>query len=617
MWLREEAWRFRRLLLLAAAQMLLSAIYVIVFSAKFGYGKRLVVIHLLFVSGLIAGLMLSCVGGIIFFQDGARRLPIRLSLSLAPATFVAFQTLLYAANFLSNYYWGDNVFYSLAADSLRRPLEQLKSLPPDLIWLLVVVVVAVTLLMVGYAIWLLWALDDLASGLAARGGFGRRTALKWLVVAGLLITGHTAVVVWQAKALRVSRREPIISFFVLESYFQADARRLAGAVIDSQIRQQYRSLYRDFERRNVILIIVDCLRADHMQIYGYGRETTPFLSKLAEGGRLRRVARAFSTCSASFCGILSTLASRHLKSLWPTNFKLPDLLGDQGYRRYFLLSGNHTSWHGLRPYYGEGIDLFFDGSSTQRYTATDDRLIFEGLEKVPPATGDPAFFYFHLLAAHQVGVRQEAYQKFLPAELDLISDLLDAGGYETSRATNSYGNGILQADATISEIFASLERKGYLANSVVVITGDHGQGLGEHGIFGHTKTLYQEEIQIPLLIYDDARVNYANLDFAGQVDIAPTIVDRLGLSVPAVWEGRSLLNPEVKRYSYHETERERPWRAVIERTEGAIYKYLHSEEDRHEELYELLNDPGERRNLIGEADPALVRRLRELLANSP
>lgn len=615
--LRKGSGPLRRLLLLATAQVLFSAAYIALFAATFSYGRRLVVIHLLLVAGLTAGFMLPAVGGVVCLRDAARRWPVRLALSFVPAAAATLQVVLYAADFLSNHYWGDNLFYALVADSLRRPVAQLRALPFNLVWPLVAAVAAVALLMAGYAFWLMRALDGLVSGLAARGWVSRRVALKWWAVASLLVVGYTAVIVRQADTFRVSRREPVVSFFTLGSHFAADAHRLAVAAADARSRQQYRGVRRDFEKRNVVLIIADCLRADHMQVYGYGRETTPFLAKLAEGGRLRRVARAFSTCSASFCGIMSTLASRHFRSLSPTNFKLHDLLGDQGYRRYFLLSGNHTSWHGLKQYYGEGIDLFFDGVSTQRHAPTDDRLIFEGLERVPAATDEPAFFYFHLLAAHQVGIRSEAYQKFRPAELNLVSDLLDSGGYEAPRATNSYDNGILQADATIGEIFASLERKGYLANSLVVITGDHGQGLGEHGSFGHTKTLYQEEIQIPLLIYDDARAAYPNLEFAGQVDIAPTVVDRLGLPVPQGWESRSLLNPEVKRHSYHQTERERPWRAVIERTDRAIYKYLRSEEDGREELYELLSDAGERHNLIGKADPAVVRRLRATLANSP
>ena len=98
---------------------------------------------------------------------------------------------------------------------------------------------------------------------------------------------------------------------------------------------------------------------------------------------------------------------------------------------------------------------------------------------------------------------------------------------------------------------------------------------------------------------------------------APTIVDRLGLPIPSVWEGRSLLKSEIKRYSYHQTERNPAWRAVIERTNHAIYKYLRWDGDGREELYDLTTDATERRNLIGVAPPDVTQRLRGMLANSP
>jgi glucan phosphoethanolaminetransferase (alkaline phosphatase superfamily) len=138
-------------------------------------------------------------------------------------------------------------------------------------------------------------------------------------------------------------------------------------------------------RTNVILVIIDSLRADHMQVYGYARPTTPFLSQLVSSGRMKQVQNAFSTCSESFCGITSTLSSREFRDISAPTFDLQDALRDEGYRTWFLLSGNHSAWNGLPEFYHASDDTYFDGSRTQRYTMDDDRLVLEGLERVPPA----------------------------------------------------------------------------------------------------------------------------------------------------------------------------------------------------------------------------------------
>ena len=123
-------------------------------------------------------------------------------------------------------------------------------------------------------------------------------------------------------------------------------------------------------------------------------------------------------------------------------------------------------------------------------------------------------------------------------------------------------------------------------------------------------SLYQEFIRIPLLIYDEPAQRYGNLAFATQVDVAPTIVDRLGLKIPHSWQGRSLLDPTIKRYSYHQTAVRGGCDAVVERTDATMLKYIRCQPRGVEELYDLAADPNERQNLIGSADGEVLGRLR-------
>src|SRR4030095_5552141 len=191
------------------------------------------------------------------------------------------------------------------------------------------------------------------------------------------------------------KQELIASFLRPEGFaFEPTARREAGAERDAVLRASYPRPGAGARRKNVVLIIVDSLRADRMQVYGYQRETTPFLSALVQSGRMKKVDAAFSSCSEAFCGITSTLSSRDFRDISARTFQLQDVLRDQGYRTWFLLSGNHSAWNGLPYFYHSDDSTFFDGSQTQRYTMDDDRLRVAGVERGPPAPRPRAAVFY-------------------------------------------------------------------------------------------------------------------------------------------------------------------------------------------------------------------------------
>ena len=243
-------------------------------------------------------------------------------------------------------------------------------------------------------------------------------------------------------------------------------------------------------------------------------------------------------------------------------------------------------------------------------------MIFDGLAQVPASDGTPAFFHFHLVSAHAIGVRQERFQIYSPSRFSWTPAFVRQP--DARPMINWYDNGLRQADVIVEDIFGALDRKGYLRDSLVVLLADHGEGFGEHGSswrhFGHSRFLYQEHIRVPLMFCDSPEAPYGNLEFATQMDVAPTIVDRLGLPIPTSWQGRSLLAPDVPRCSFHQST-ERPFvHMVALRTPGALYKLM-----RHgsgvEELYEIISDPRERHDLIAIAPPAFVGRLQTALTN--
>jgi glucan phosphoethanolaminetransferase (alkaline phosphatase superfamily) len=612
------------LLFMLAAEMIVSAACLNYFCRSFKISRALIAIHLPLVAGLFV--ITALAPAVLLYIRTIRRCGFtRYFLALGPVLGFVLLLVLYVFDFASNIWMGSNVNYKLARlyfselssghDILFLSRWVYFSLAAFAIFVLAVYLCFAKTIFKG---WEELLLPGHANSLFSPGS--RR--FKSFAIIGLILFAYAFyfyALLRRAPYSELLSSDPIVGLIrstteVYDENYPAFLNRLR------EQEQQCRASYpRDlkFEKKNVVIIIVDALRPDHTQLYGYNRPTTPFLESLFETGRLRKVEFATSTCGESKCGIVSTLYSKTLRRQIATDFKLQDLLHDQGYRTYFILSGNHSA-QGIKEMHGDELTLYFDGKNSINYSGQDDRLIFEGFEKVPSYTDTPGFFYIHLMSAHLNGLKQEAYRLYQPSDVKSDWLTLVRGELDRTSAINNYDNGVTQADATIREIFGALAKKGYLQNSIVVILSDHGEGLGERGkaSFGHG-SLYQEFIRIPLLIYDESPTNYANLKFATQIDVAPTIVDRLGLPIPACWQGISLLNANIRAVTTHQSYlKNHPCYAVLYRTDATIYKYMYCTADKGEELYDLTSDPGEQLNLIDMAEPTLIQRLRDELARS-
>jgi arylsulfatase A-like enzyme len=224
-------------------------------------------------------------------------------------------------------------------------------------------------------------------------------------------------------------------------------------------------------------------------------------------------------------------------------------------------------------------------------------------------SGEPAFFYVHLMSPHYLGVQFEDSHVFTRPD-DRVSPGVEP--YKILAQLNKpdrYDDKVRQADGIIQEVFSALSAKHYLDDSIVVVTGDHGEGLGERH-WAHGWHLYNEDIRIPMLFYDASSASYPDLTFAAQIDIAPTILDRLGLPVPDSWEGQSLLAPSPTRFTYHQTYFVPNRFGVLYRNDRALFKFIATPQYGTEELYDLRLDRGEVRNVVKDK-PAIAALLRE------
>jgi glucan phosphoethanolaminetransferase (alkaline phosphatase superfamily) len=595
---------------------IVSAAFIYYFCRSFKISESLIAIHMPLAIGFFS-LSMVAPGLLLYGWPAKNRRSLKYFLVLIPGLAFSGLAMLYAADFASYKWTGSNINYELVHLFLYD-WRHGRALVPLSSWIYVSVIVFVLIVLaifLSLARMIFGGVEEAARAGAPNSLFMHRPrAIKFGVLSTLIVLGYAGYLyaaLRRAPYSELLSSDPILSFLrrtteVYDPNYPGFVSRLRAD------EQQCRSSYpqtQTFEKKNVILIVVDSLRADHTQVYGYNRATTPFLQSLLDANHLRKVEFATSTCAETYCGVMSIVASKVRRRQIPGDFKLYDLLHDQGYKTYFILSGIHD-WQGLRDAYGREMTLYFDGSNSKRYSTEDDRLIFEGFEQVPNYTGAPAFFLVHLMSAHMMGVRQDAYNLFrpLPGPKDWQA-LFHGENNRRPLIINNYDDGVLQADDTIKGIFATLRQKGYLHDSIVVILADHGEGLGDYGesSYGHVTSLHQECIRIPLLIYDESPFTYVNLKFATQIDVAPTIVDRLGLPIPGCWQGASLLNPNIKTVTTHQTSLSKPCYAVLYRTDAVLYKYIYCSVGQKEELYNLTDDPNEQNNLIDTADPSLLQ----------
>jgi glucan phosphoethanolaminetransferase (alkaline phosphatase superfamily) len=368
-------------------------------------------------------------------------------------------------------------------------------------------------------------------------------------------------------------------------------------VLEANARANY-TIAEAANKKNVVLIIVDGLRPDHMSLYGYQRDTTPYLSSLALKHQATKVNNLRSVCGETACGFGSIFSSRYPHQVPTHPFTLQEVLKKNGYETRVILSGDHTNFYNLKQIYGK-VDHYFDGSMAQSTYLNDDTNVLNQT-KVLPMSGDrPTMFIYHLLSAHVVGKRLEQFNVFSPHK----SYMGHSQGEAQEAYTNHYDNGVQQADAIIKELLNSLNAKNYLKNALVIVTADHGESLGEHGLFAHTNSVREELLRVPLFMVnygDNANLSLPESELISQLAIAPTILRGLGINIPESWLGQPMQdilavenNRDVTFFQMH------PAVGFYDRRQkNKLWKYWINTNTNEEFAYDLTADPLEKNNLI-------------------
>lgn len=310
--------------------------------------------------------------------------------------------------------------------------------------------------------------------------------------------------------------------------------------------------------RHVVIVSIDTLRRDHVTAYGYPRDTTPALQRLADTGVTFENAYAANTNTApSHASMLTGLhPARHgvvrNGGYWlRTDVRtLGEILGSTWARAAFVsgfpLRRNMTDLYRDFDHFDDhlGEDWRRDAAAT---FAASERWLRERKDD------RPLFLFFHLYDAHQPYTAPEPFRsRFLPegqrsfrfSQEQSIKRFYagEADAAEFDEYERRYDAAIAYADHHVGRLFALLEELGLWDEALVVVLADHGETLDERSgpYFDHGARVYDPEIRIPLLLrLPGSRGSRRVAAMVHHVDLAPTILDLLGLDAPRV-DGDSL-----------------------------------------------------------------------------
>lgn len=203
-------------------------------------------------------------------------------------------------------------------------------------------------------------------------------------------------------------------------------------------------------------------------------------------------------------------------------------------------------------------------------------------------------FQFHFMSTHGIGLRHEVSGSFIPASNYYswpFTDERKAPSLDkVPEGVNYYDNGVLQFDRIVHDVLQELASKGYLKNAVVLVTGDHGEMLGEKGLFGHQRRVYEDVLRVPFVLQRRGYVSNTSFEgvLASQVDIAPTILRELGISPPSVWQGIALQSGSFSRFIYFQ---QSDYVGVYDaRKKSEVLKYWRDFSTGEEFLYDIYKD---------------------------
>ncbi len=367
----------------------------------------------------------------------------------------------------------------------------------------------------------------------------------------------------------------------------------------------------DVRAKNLLFLCVDTLRPDHLGAYGASPSPSPAIDELARSGIVFERAYAHASWTLpSFAAILTSLySSTHgcwtFKSSLSESFAtLPERFQEAGFDTYGIASHVYFNReYGLQ----QGFDAFDDEFAHKYDEAgwipiTSPRVSEKAVrwleERVAAEDRDPWLLWLHYFDPH----------------VPYVDHARARTGVETPDEHARYVDEIAFTDRYVGEVLVALERLGLAGETVVVFLSDHGEAFEEHpGVRRHSKSLFDEELRVPLVVRVPGLEARRVSAFVRTVDLHPTLFELFRIPLgPAPIEGRSLVSAllgeelasprllaEIRLHDgFHA-------RAIVD----GRWKLVEDTSNDTTRLYDLVGDPGETQDLAGER-PELAAELR-------
>ena len=378
-------------------------------------------------------------------------------------------------------------------------------------------------------------------------------------------------------------------------------------------------------RPNVLLIVVDTLRADHVGAYGYTRNTTPHLDHFARQALLFRHAHAVSPWTTP--SVAAMLTSRYPNEVsWrhppvplaKRLLSLPELLADRGYATAAVVSHLYVA---QQLGFAQGFDSYDQASARGHGYISSPSVTEKALGFLEQGAGEPFFLFVHYFDPHSDFLLHPGFD-FDPdydgplrpdmtlAELRALAPTMSARDLDYVRAL--YDSEIRFTDEQIGRLLRGLRERSLWEDTLVIVTADHGEEFCERGdhYIGHGTHVHQELVHVPLLIKPPGRARGVEVEsWISLLDLAPTIAQVAGgpPSVPAfrgtpleLRTGRGGTDPVLAETGNKRAALSRGWK-LMSVGEPPVYRLFHLE-----------SDPGETRDVLAE-HPGRARPLRQAL----
>ncbi|MCE7743075.1 MAG: sulfatase-like hydrolase/transferase [Candidatus Heimdallarchaeota archaeon] len=414
--------------------------------------------------------------------------------------------------------------------------------------------------------------------------------------------------------------------------------------------------------KSIILITIDCLRPDHMGVYGYKRDTTSRIDKLAENGTI--FTHAFATGSStpySFTGIFSSTfpldytkipslkhplrnslttilkENNYVTAGFHSNAYISSFFGyDRDFDVYYDLTKKKTTESGpkipptalrkiirsiplisqlARVTYKKYYDLKQRKNQKLAYLRAEETTskVVEWLESIN--NDQLVFLWVHYMDPHHPYLSTEFLGEWTETKVDFSKSLhlMNKCSNKPGRITKKelelivdlYDGEVKFVDSEVQRLLSAWDKK--YPDSTIVLTADHGDEFREHGEFSHKAKLYDELIHVPLIITDPKVSQNENNDLVSLIDLPTTILNLQNIDVSPKMRGNSIFSKSYKPRDYIISETLQKEQKVsmdgqgVQKValRGRKWKYIFHV-DGSEELYDLENDPQEQKDISSE-----------------